>query len=299
VGVGASLYWSWITITTVGYGDKVPKTFWGQAATFVILIISIVLMNLVAGAIAANLTVASLTPQPLSLLDLAGTNVSVLRHSYAAALAQQVDAMVIYVNHTQQGIALVESGNATYFLSDQASLLEVNQTNSKVLLSGPSLADVQFTFLYPLNTTFPSSFYADLNFAISNFKSSDNYTLLLQQYFTTALTSSSTQSGAPFKDWIAVFVFLSVIVGYIVLVALGYLIKSKRRGGNVSINPTKEEATEAVQGGNEGESGNERGGNEGENGNETEGNEREGNERGGNEREGSGRWGKEREGSIQ
>lgn len=47
-----------------------------------------------AGSIAANLTVSQLTPQPISLLDLSQKNVSVVRGSYAAGLAQQVDAQV-------------------------------------------------------------------------------------------------------------------------------------------------------------------------------------------------------------
>ena len=40
---------AWITVTTVGYGDKVPKTLWGQVWTVIVLVIGIILINLVTG----------------------------------------------------------------------------------------------------------------------------------------------------------------------------------------------------------------------------------------------------------
>ena len=53
------------------------------------------------GSISANLIINQLTPTPISLLDLSQTNVSVVRGSFAAELAQQVDAQVSYQKKTE------------------------------------------------------------------------------------------------------------------------------------------------------------------------------------------------------
>lgn len=54
----SSLWWSVVTLTTVGYGDVYPITIGGRVFTFVILLIGLGLVSLPAGIISSALTVA-------------------------------------------------------------------------------------------------------------------------------------------------------------------------------------------------------------------------------------------------
>jgi len=54
----SSLWWSVVTLTTVGYGDVYPITVGGRVFTFVILLIGLGLVSLPAGIISSALTVA-------------------------------------------------------------------------------------------------------------------------------------------------------------------------------------------------------------------------------------------------
>lgn len=60
-GLGSAFWWSAVTMTTVGYGDKAPITLLGRFVAIVWMFASIVLISGFTGAIASVLTVGQLT----------------------------------------------------------------------------------------------------------------------------------------------------------------------------------------------------------------------------------------------
>ena len=67
------LYWADVTMTTVGYGDKTPRTHSGRAVAVVWMLGSLVLISLLSTSLVAQLTVDQLDDaQPVTLRDLAG-----------------------------------------------------------------------------------------------------------------------------------------------------------------------------------------------------------------------------------
>ncbi len=59
-GLGAGFWWAAVTMTTVGYGDKSPKTLAGRVIGFVWMFASIILISTYTAAIAASLTLERL-----------------------------------------------------------------------------------------------------------------------------------------------------------------------------------------------------------------------------------------------
>jgi ABC-type amino acid transport substrate-binding protein len=59
-GLGSAFWWSAVTMTTVGYGDKAPVTFLGRSVAIIWMFASIVLISGFTGAIASALTVGQL-----------------------------------------------------------------------------------------------------------------------------------------------------------------------------------------------------------------------------------------------
>lgn len=59
-GLGAALWWSAVTMTTVGYGDKAPTTVAGRALAMIWMFASIIMISGLTAAIASTLTVSRL-----------------------------------------------------------------------------------------------------------------------------------------------------------------------------------------------------------------------------------------------
>ena len=59
-GVGSGIWWSIVTMTTVGYGDKSPKTFWGRVLATVWILASLVIISSLTAVLASLLTVNQL-----------------------------------------------------------------------------------------------------------------------------------------------------------------------------------------------------------------------------------------------
>jgi len=58
-GLGHAFWWSAVTMTTVGYGDKAPVTVGGRTIALVWMFLSVVIISGFTGAIASSLTIAS------------------------------------------------------------------------------------------------------------------------------------------------------------------------------------------------------------------------------------------------
>lgn len=69
-GLGDGLWWSAVTMTTVGYGDKAPRTGAGRAIAVILMFIGIVLVSGFTAALASLLTTAGLESEIRGLEDL-------------------------------------------------------------------------------------------------------------------------------------------------------------------------------------------------------------------------------------
>jgi polar amino acid transport system substrate-binding protein len=84
-GFGSSLWWAIVTLTTVGYGDKVPRTPAGRLLAGTWMLASLVLTSVFTATIVSSLTVGSLQTVRIDVPgDLARIRVGAVRDSIAA-----------------------------------------------------------------------------------------------------------------------------------------------------------------------------------------------------------------------
>lgn len=88
-GIGASFWWAAVTMTTVGYGDKAPATFWGRIVGLVWMFAAIILISSFTAAIATSLTVSQLGSAVRGIDDLPNVRVVGVANSASAEFLQK------------------------------------------------------------------------------------------------------------------------------------------------------------------------------------------------------------------
>lgn len=84
-GLASGLWWSAVTMTTVGYGDKSPRTLGGRVVALVWMFAAIIVISFFTASIASTLTVSSLDTAVKGPGDLPGARVGALANSATAA----------------------------------------------------------------------------------------------------------------------------------------------------------------------------------------------------------------------
>jgi polar amino acid transport system substrate-binding protein len=78
-GLGQGFWWSAVTMTTVGYGDKAPVTFWGRSVALVWMFASVITISGFTAAIASSITLSNLQSRVNGLEDLTKAKVGALQ----------------------------------------------------------------------------------------------------------------------------------------------------------------------------------------------------------------------------
>jgi ABC-type amino acid transport substrate-binding protein len=88
-GLGHAFWWSAVTMTTVGYGDKSPRTLGGRIVALVWMFAGVILISGFTAAIASSLTVGSLSFKVEGVEDLPKVRVTTVAGTTSAAYLER------------------------------------------------------------------------------------------------------------------------------------------------------------------------------------------------------------------
>ncbi len=80
-GIGSGIWWAIVTLTTVGYGDKAPRTLFGRLMAVVWMLSGIIIISMFTAAVTAALTVDQLRSRISGPRDLPSVRVATVRDS--------------------------------------------------------------------------------------------------------------------------------------------------------------------------------------------------------------------------
>lgn len=117
-GIGSGFWWSAVTMTTVGYGDKAPVTVGGRLLALVWMFAAIIMISSFTAAIASALTVTQLDTPVQGPEDLPGVRVGTVAESTSAAYLR--NNRVAFVSHDTvlEGLSALVSGKIEAFVYD-------------------------------------------------------------------------------------------------------------------------------------------------------------------------------------
>jgi len=121
-GLGTGIWLSVVTMTTVGYGDAVPRTFTGRVLGTIWMLASVVLISIFTGTVATMLTIERLGPRVGGFEDLSRARVACVTASAAAQLLEARQVRAQHFPDVNQALRALLEGRADALVFDRALL---------------------------------------------------------------------------------------------------------------------------------------------------------------------------------
>ena len=121
-GILQGFWWSAVTMTTVGYGDKSPRTTGGRVIALIWMFMAIIIISSLTAGIASSLTVQTMNDEISSVQDLSKFEVTSVVSSSAQELLNLYNIEHNEVIDEKEGIALLENEETKLFVYDEPIL---------------------------------------------------------------------------------------------------------------------------------------------------------------------------------
>ena len=151
-GIMQGFWWSAVTMTTVGYGDKSPKTTGGRVIGLIWMFMAVIIISSFTAGIASSLTVESINEEITNLQDLERFDVTTVRSSSSQELLDLYNIENNLVNDGFEGLDAVLSEKTTLFIYDEPILkfeIERLELSDDLEILGQSLKKDYYSYAFP------------------------------------------------------------------------------------------------------------------------------------------------------
>lgn len=121
-GILEGFWWSAVTMTTVGYGDKSPRTPGGRIIGLIWMFMAIIIISSLTAGIASSLTVQTMNDEITGVQDLSKFEVTSVKSSSAQELLNLYNIQHTEVISEKEGIELLENKETKLFVYDEPIL---------------------------------------------------------------------------------------------------------------------------------------------------------------------------------
>lgn len=182
-GLGQGLWWALVTMTTVGYGDKAPKTVGGRIVAVIWMLFSIILIISYTAAITTSFAVHELQGRVKGPRDLPEARVGVLNESETYAYLHQKGIPLVPFEKIHDGLQAVIEDRVDAFVDDAAQLKYLVK---KAFPGQLHVLPETFSHYY-MSMALPSGsqYRESLNRALSKIIQQDDWIQLKERYFGT------------------------------------------------------------------------------------------------------------------
>lgn len=154
-GIANGIWLAVVTMTTVGYGDRAPRTFLGRLVTGAWMVVSVITASSLIAGIASTLTLTGMRSSTVSTAEqLGGRRVAAVVGSPGETFARSYGAQVIRITSLQQGYEQVARRSADAFVFDRPQLLYSlrKQHDPGLAVSKAEYMRQSYGFAFPLSS---------------------------------------------------------------------------------------------------------------------------------------------------
>lgn len=154
-GIGNGMWLAIVTMSTTGYGDRAPVTFWGRIIAGSWMVVSIIFATTMVAGIASTLTLTGINKSTIEKAEaLNGRNVAVVQGTPAAIFSRHYGAKNVNVHTLEQGYDLLKRKKVDALVYDKPQLqfMLKNNNDLDVHLSLGSYDEVGYGFAMNLDS---------------------------------------------------------------------------------------------------------------------------------------------------
>lgn len=151
-GMFQGFWWSAVTMTTVGYGDKAPVTLGGRIIGFIWMFMAIIMISSLTAGIASSLTVQNISDEINSVQDLNRFDVVTVGGSSAQELLDQYNIRSTEVVDEQEGIQEILKRDFSLFVYDEPILkyeIDRRELDSELEVLQQTLKRDYYSYSFP------------------------------------------------------------------------------------------------------------------------------------------------------
>ena len=179
-GIGQGIWWSMVTMTTVGYGDKAPKTIGGRIAALIWMLLSIIFIASFTANITASLTINELRGKVRGFNDLYHARVGSVSRSEGSVYLGKHGIAVIPFKDIQEGLQALADKKIDAFVLNE--LMLKNLTRSEFPGRLQVIPGVFGEYFVSMALQEKSPLRKPINKALLKFMHSEDWTALLNRY---------------------------------------------------------------------------------------------------------------------
>lgn len=154
-GVGAGMWWAVVTMSTVGYGDKVPSSGAGRLLAMAWMLVSLVMLTTFTAAITTSLTLGRLEAKVTGPEDLGKLHVGSIAESTSEAYLRDARLNFRRYPDADTGLAAVARGEIDALVYDEPVLADLvaERYGEQVVLLPQTFQRQDYAFAVPTGST--------------------------------------------------------------------------------------------------------------------------------------------------
>lgn len=154
-GLLDGFWWSAVTMTTVGYGDKSPQSFGGRVIGLIWMFMAVIILSSLTAGIASALTVQSINDDISSINDLSRFKVATVENSSSQELLDLYGINYQVVKNGKDGVKKLGEEEFELFVYDKPILqyeVEQQELSDDLIVLENSLKKDYFSYSFPKNS---------------------------------------------------------------------------------------------------------------------------------------------------